>query len=206
MIDQLLKPRTVIFLQGKGFIEQAILECQNIYVREKFNVDSQWSHVGIIVDDGLYYDSTISFHGWNYTQGIRAGDPFKIFFEKELSKNYNRIAFQNDFKLNNTDWKKITAYCQNAYKNKLNYGTLELFGTLYTLLCWKFARTEKQRKKILSKQNIFDSPQDVYCSAFVTDAIEHSGKNYIDPESSISTVDELYLNSKIKNNITEVKL
>lgn len=200
-----LKPRTVIFLQGNGFIEQGILACQNLYVKKKFGVNSQWSHVGIIVDDGLYYDSTISFHGYSYTQGIRAGDPLKIFSEKGL-KDYNKIGFQYDFDLTNKDWRIITKSCQEAKQNKLNYGTLELFGTLFALLCWQFARTDKARKKILKTRNIFDSPRDVYCCAFVNDRIESCGKNYIDPESSISTVDELFLNSKIKCKSTEVVL
>lgn len=201
-ITKYLKPRTIIFLQGKGFIEQAILACQNIYVKEKFGVKSKWSHIGIIADDGLYYESTISIAtGIN---GVKVSTIKKAFSKKKL-KDYNRLGFQYDLKLSDSEWWTISHSCWKAKKDKLKYGTLELFGTLFTLTWWKISG-KKKRKKILQMRNPFDSIMKVYCIAFVNDMIESCGREYLEVESSISTVDEAWINCKIKNKQREVKV
>jgi hypothetical protein len=187
-----LKPKTIFFTNSKDWVGQSIIECQDIYVQERYNYPSQWSHVGFIGIDGRTYESTISFSWTKFVNGIVISTPEKWFSKKEL-KNYNKIGFQYDFTgLSDKDWGNATEYGKLLKKDNYQYGIFELFGTFWYILKWKVA-SEKGRKKLMQEKNIFDDPKSVYCSAFVSDCLEKkSNINYIDVEHSISTVDDCW--------------
>ena len=79
-INKYLIPKTIMFEKGKGFIENAILESQNIYWSEE-GKRSQWSHIGFFGTDGKFYESTVKFSWKKILYGIRVSKPKKILKE-----------------------------------------------------------------------------------------------------------------------------
>ena len=202
-ISKYIIPKTIMFEKGKGFIENAILESQNIYWDEQ-GKKSQWSHIGFFGINGNFYESTVKF-GWKkLVYGIRVSKPKKIL--KEILKNDEKIGFQFKFEnISDEDWEAITAKGKELKKKKVTYGGLELFGTLITILRWKLTRDPKKRKKILQEHNTFDDVKSMYCIAFVADCIEKANVDYVDVEHSISTVDHGWF-TKLKHENKKIEI
>ena len=179
----------VIFFRGKGFISEAILACQSLYTEEHYNHKSKWSHVGFIGSDGRFYESTVEW-GTRIVYGVRSISRRKLM--KEI-KEAEKIGVQSGFVFfpllldpphrfgdlynktyimrTNFQWMEMTNYAKELIKRRVKYGFFELFGTLWTILRWKFAG-EEERKRILADNNPFDS-NDVYCISFVSDCFKN---------------------------------
>ncbi len=202
-ISEYLIPKTIMFEKGKGFIENAILESQNIYWDEQGR-KSQWSHIGFFGIDGNFYESTVKFSWKKLVYGIRISKPKKIL--KEIFKNDEKIGFQFKFEnISDEDWEAITTKGKELKKKKVTYGGLELVGTLITIFKWKLTRDPKKRKKILQKHNPFDDVKSMYCIAFVADCIEKANVDYVDVEHSISTVDHGWF-TKLKHENKKIEI
>ena len=203
-INKYLIPKTIMFEKGKGFIENAILESQNIYWSEE-GKRSQWSHIGFFGTDGKFYESTVKFSWKKILYGIRVSKPKKIL--KEIIKNDEKIGFQFEFEnISDEDWEAITTKGKELKKKKVTYGGLELVGTLITILRWKLSRNPDKRRRILREHNPFDNSKSMYCIAFVADCIEKANVNYVDVEHSVSTVDHgWFTNLKHENKKIEIK-
>jgi len=227
-IQKYLKPCTIVFFKGRGFISKAIIEAQHIYVKERFKKSSQWSHIGFVGIDGKFYESTVKVSiKWqkkilfkifgkevsikvpkiNYVYGIYITDVEKRF--KNIEKTDEKLGFQYDIQdLTLKDWEEITNYGKFLKEKNIKYGGKELFGTLITLIKWKITKNEKKRKQLLKEKNPFDT-SDVYCVAFVSDCIkEGSKRNYTDPSinHSVLTVDEPWHNPLFKLKKKAVRL
>ena len=199
-----LKPRRVILTRAKGFISAAICKCQDIYTQKKYNKPSLFSHIVLIGEDGICYESTVEFNWKKFklVYGMKASDPKKTYSLKKL-KDYEVICFQKRFDvLKKKQWTQITEYAKKCVRDKVKYGGLELFGTLWTLIKWRFylaVGMNKSADKLLEKKNPFDDTENVYCIAFVSDAIASTGKKYIKINSSVATVDEGYYNCNLNH-------
>ncbi len=186
-ISKYLIPKTILFEKGKDFISNAIIEAQNIFWEEQ-GKKSQWSHIGFFGSDGKFYESTVKFTWGKLVYGIRVSKPKKIL--KEVFKNDEKIGIQlNLGEISNEDWDKITEEGKKLKKQKCTYGGLELVGTLFTIMRWKFTRDPEKRKKLLQEHNPFNDVKSMYCIAFVADCIEKASVEYVNVEHSISTVD-----------------
>jgi len=190
-IKNYLLPGTCVFFDGKSFISTAIKYCQDIYTKKKFHKKSQWSHIGWIGSDGYFYESTFDWKG-KLINGVVRKKVEKRF--KKL-KDYHKLGFQK-LLISTTAVERITEEARLMWKKKYKYGTLELFGTLWVLLKWRWLiliGKKKKAKKLLQNNNPLDKVDSMYCIAFVTNIIENSGLNYINVDESISTVDEGWL-------------
>ena len=195
-ISKYLIPKTIMFEKGKGFIGNAIIESQNIFWSEQ-GKKSQWSHIGFFGTDGNFYESTVKFSWKKLVYGIRVSKPKKIL--KEILKNDEKIGFQTNLtKISDKEWETITTKGKELKKEKYTYGGLELIGTLITILRWKLTKDPEKRKKLLQEHNPFDDVKSMYCIAFVADCIEKANVDYVDVESSISTVDHGWF-TKLEN-------
>jgi len=199
------EPKTIIFFKDDGFIGDAICAAQNIYWHE-YGKESQWSHIGFVGSDGMFYESTVR-KGFKTKVKRVFGIKFKYKVpayiygvtsmpaEKRLKKwwkHYEQIGIQYDFKtVSDEDWDLITKYAQYLIKNKTKYGGFELFGTLVALIEWRLTSDPKKKAEILKKDNPVNT-ENVYCIATVADCfLKGAAIHYIDPgiNSSISTVD-----------------
>ncbi len=180
-------PGTIIFEKGKDFISQAIIQAQNLFWQDH-DKQSQWSHIGFIGSDSRFYESTVKFTRKGFVYGIRISRQKKIL--KEIYKSDEKIGIQNKFvQITDDDWKKITEKAISLKKAKYTYGGLELIGTLLVILKWKLTRDPEKKEKILREHNPFDIKESVYCIAFVADCLAAAGKEYLNIQHSISTVD-----------------
>ncbi len=202
-ISKYIIPKTIMFEKGKGFIENAILESQNIYWSDEGKI-SQWSHIGFFGIDGKFYESTVKFSWKKLVYGIRVSKPPKIL--KEILKNDGKIGFQFEFEnMSDEDWEAITTKGKELKKKKVTYGGLELVGTLITILRWKLTRNPDKRRRILREHNPFDNSKSMYCIAFVADCIEKANVNYVDVEHSVSTVDHGWF-TKLKHENKKIEI
>ena len=202
-INKYLIPKTIMFEKGKGFIENAILESQNIFWDEH-GKKSQWSHIGFFGTDGKFYESTVKFSWKKLTYGIRVSKPKKIL--KEIIKNDEKIGFQFEFEnISDEDWEAITTKGKELKKKKVTYGGLELVGTLITILRWKLTRNPDKRRRILREHNPFDNSKSMYCIAFVADCIEKANVDYVEVQHSVSTVDHGWF-TKLKHENKKIEI
>ena len=202
-INKYIIPKTIMFEKGKGFIENAILESQNIVWQEEGKI-SQWSHIGFFGTDGKFYESTVKFSWKKLIYGIRVSKPKKIL--KEILKNDEKIGFQFEFEnISDENWEAITAKGKELKKNKVTYGGLELVGTLITILRWKLTRNPDKRRRILREHNPFDNSKSMYCIAFVADCIEKANVNYVEVQHSVSTVDHGWF-TKLKHENKKIEI
>lgn len=184
-----------IYFYEKGFIGDSILACQDIYWNE-FGINSRFSHVGFMGTDNFFYESTVDFNLKNTIYGI-----YSESVESRIKKwyKYDKLAVQVFPTININQWDVLTA---SAKKNvgKIEYGGLELFGTLWTLIRWKLTFDKEKKKRILMEKNIFDSTKAQYCVSFVVDEMEKNLNIELCPgtENSVLTVDHLWNTNAIK--------
>jgi len=202
--EKYIKPKTIIYFLGDDFTDEAIIYFQNIYTKEKYGKKSQWSHIGFLGEDGKFYESTVIFSWFKFCYGIKISS--MKYLKKKISKSV-KIGVQYDIDLADNEWMKMQEYGRELKKDKIKYGGMELFGTLWTILKWKLS-SKKERKRILKKENPLNS-SDVYCCAFVSDAIrETTDKYFIDPDihASVSVVDEGWINCFLSHKKKVIKI
>jgi len=218
-IKKHLKPCSVVFTASNDFISNTIRDAQDIYTLDKYKKNSIWSHIGFIGNDGNFYESTVDLNvykkeekilglfkvkvpHYGFTYGIKI-TPVEERFSDEKLKKLIRIGIQTNFvfpKISTESvFNKMMEYGLKLKQNKIKYGGIELFGTLLVLLKYKMAKSEEEKKKLLSLKNPFNNSS-VYCVAFVSDSFKYAGINYTDPSinSSVLTVDEAWYNCQIK--------
>lgn len=194
---------TIVFFRDKGVIGKLICGAQSIYTKHEFGVKSLWSHIGIIIGD-YFYESTVKFNKKKKIYGCVKRTLKERFDHKSLKKHYSVLGFQQNLPLSSENWELIFDKVNYLINNDIKYGGQELFGTLFRILRWRFAKKSK-KEALLQKANKFDS-SNVYCVAFVADAIEACGKEYIDVHHSISTVDEAWYDCKLTCNNKIIKV
>jgi len=196
-LKEKLLPNRVIFFNpiNSDFISNLIIEAQKIR-----NPSSRFSHIGFIGDDGLFYESTVTFSllKFSWHDGIKITSIDKRF--KNLKDDYDEIGIQSVV-ITNEQWKAITKNGQTKEKEKLHYAFFELIGTLITLVRWKLTINPDKKKAILREKNPFDTNA-VYCIAFVADCFKEAGLNYIssDIDTSETIVDDGWDTTLIHSN------
>jgi len=193
--SDLFAPGTILFERKKDFINQAIIEAQNLFWEEQNQV-SKWSHIGFFGSDGMFYESTVKLTWHKFVYGIRITSPEKLI--KEILKEDECIGLQYDLAISGKKLKQATEQARNMWRKGYLYGGLELFGTLLVLLRWKLVRDPKKRKKLLKTHNPFERRKNLYCIAFVAECLQKADLSYLEVEPSIATVDHGWF-TKIKH-------
>jgi len=215
-----LLKHTIVYTKAKSFIGDAVTACQDIYWK-KNGKKSKFSHTGFVGSDGLFYESIITMKVINaplkiwkwtpnipqlkYTSGVKISKLWKRY--KNIDKEYDTVGLQIGIKISDKSWELATAFAKTLANAKYRYGTLELIGTLWTLLKWKYYnRTKKytKAKALLKKDNPLDKKSAGYCIAFVAECLRAAGVKYLDINPSVATVDHGW-HSKIKHTKRMIK-